>query len=354
MRIPIAIACIVLLSMIMKIHQLGKKNMSVEKTIDDLNGELTAVRRENRDMESRLSRPTGKPEYELQKRKYTIVLNSSETESVYEFPHTLKNVRNVELISGIIPKSEYRVNPYNDQIGNITLTNGNYSDIIGLLMHVNQKLYDAGTGIIMAYDNVKRNVISMAPQGTVLDLDVPNTCAPVIGYAPISYTFPVGTVSDPNVITSSLQYFYNLKTSAENASLGINNLPASTYTFVSQFVPAADVVINPLWEYIYGDLRVNMKHQLYVDIDMREIQYWDGSHRLARIFIPEDKEETEYTSYGSPILRNLNKDYYDLDRLHFKLSSVVSETNKHPYDLKGLSYSLQVQITTVEPYLLGK
>ena len=113
-------------------------------------------------------------------------------------------------------------------------------------------------------------------------------------------------------------------------------------------------MINPSWEYLYGDLRVNMKHQLYVDIDIDEIQYWDGTHRLARIFIPEEKDETEYQSYGNPILRSLNKDYYDLDRLHFRLKSVVSETNKHPYDLKGLSYSLQVQLTTVDPYLLRK
>ena len=354
MRVPLAIACVVLLGIMLRMHKLSKANVSFEKMIDELNVELTAVRRENRDMEFRLSRPVEKPDHEMQKREYTLVLNSSETEAVYEFPYTLKNVRNVELISGIVPKSEYRINPYNDQLGTLSLTTGNYTDIITLLMHINQELYEAGTGIIMAYDSVKRNVISMAPQGTALDLSVPNTCAPVIGYTPANYTFPAGTLSDSNVITSSLQYFYNVKTSSENASLAINNLPANTYTFVSQFVPTSNVVINPAWEYLYGDLRVNMKHQLYVDIDIDEIQYWDGSHRLARIFIPEDKDETEYTSYGKPILRNLNKDYYDLDRLHFKLSSVVSETNKHPYDLKGLSYSLQVQITTVEPYLLGK
>ena len=95
-----------------------------------------------------------------------------------------------------------------------------------------------------------------------------------------------------------------------------------------------------------------MKHQLYVDVMLDEVTYWDGTHRLARVYIPEDKEETEYESYGRPILRSLNQDYIDLDKLTFRLKSVVSDTNTHDYNLNGLNYSLQLQITTVDKLLL--
>lgn len=364
MNAGIIIACIVALGIILRMYKMGKKNSQFEEMVEQLNAQLHKIRKENVEMEKRLAKPVTKKAMELATREHTIIINSADTNTEYVFPYKLKNVKNVELISGIVPKSEYRINPYNDKLTAnatpITLTDGNYTDVITMLMHINQELYDNNTGVMMMYNSVTRNVIAVAPAGTVLDLTDTNSCAQLIGFTPDTYTFPSGTTHDTQTIMASLQYFYNLKTTSETSSTAINNLPANTYTFTTQFVSQSgngnniSIDIDPAWEYIYGDLRVNMKHQLYVDIEIDEIQYWDGTHRLARIFIPEEKDETEYQSYGKPILRSLNQDYYDLDRLNFRLKSVVSETNKHPYDLKGLPYSLQVQITTVDPYLLRK
>jgi hypothetical protein len=358
MNTGIIVACIVATIMVLRMYKMGKKSGHVEELVDALNTQLKDLQQDNILMEKRLMRPVTKSDVDLASREHTIIINSSSTEFTYDLPYKLRNVRHVELITGIVPKSEYRINPYNNKLTvntlPITLTDGNYTDVITMLMHINQKLYDNGTGIVMMYDAVKRSIIAAAPVTTVLDLSVTNTCARIIGFTPDEYTFPTGTTHDADVVTSSLQYFYNIKTSSESSSTAINNLPANTFTFTSQFVSGTSVVIDPAWEYLYGDLRVNMKHQLYVDVEIDQIQYWDGTHRLARIFIPEDKDETEYQSYGKPILRSLNKDYYDLDRMTFRLQSVVAENEKHPYDLKGLSYSLQVQVTTVDPYLLCK
>lgn len=357
MNAGIIIACIVALGIILRMYKMGKKNTEFEEMVEQLNTQLHKIRKENVQMEKRLAKPVTKKAMELATREHNIIINSSDTSTVYELPYKLKNVKSVELITGIFPKSEYRINPYNDKLtantSAITLTDGNYTDVITMLMQINQQLFDNDTGMILAYDAVKRNVIAMGLVNTVLDLSVENSCSALIGFTETVHTF-VASTHDANVVTSSLQYFNGLQTTSAASGTAINNLPASTFTFTTQFVTSGNIVINSAWKYLYGANRVNMKHQLYLDVDIDEIQYWDGTHRLARIFIPEEKDETEYQSYGKPILRSLNKDYYDLDRLSFRLKSVVSETKTHPYDLKGLSYSLQVQLTTVDPYLLRK
>ena len=335
-------------------YKLKKHNKELNESIDDLKIMTRNLNKKNAKLEAKVnSRAVERKTIDLATREHTIIINSDENVMTYDFPYTLKNVRHVELISGIMPKSEYRINEYNNMFGTYDIRTGYYTDVISMLMQINQRLYDEGTGIVIVYDSVNRNVIACAPATTQMDLDVDNSIAPLIGFDQKEYTFPTGTTHDANVIETSLAHFVNLKTSATSSGRGINNLPASYYTFTSQFVNGGGIItIDPTWDYLYSPNRVNMKHQLYVDVSMDEVTYWDGTHRLARIYIPEEKEETEYESYGKPILRSLNQEYIDLDKLTFRLHSVVSETNTHPYDLNGLCYSLQVQITTVDPYIL--
>lgn len=346
------------------LYKMNKMNKGLNESIDDLKLLTSDLTKKNTNLEFKLnSKNGGRKTVDLATREHTIIINSDQNKLIYEFPHTLRNVRNVELISGIVPKSEYRVNQYNNMIGSYAIRTGYYTDVISMLMQINQRLYDEGTNMILLYDSVNRNVIAIGQEtvivggsvvgGSTLELDVDNSASPLIGFEQQNYIFPSGTTHDANIITTSLLYFVNLKTTATSSGRGINNFPPTYYTFTNQFNPSGNTInIDPLWEYLYSPNRVNMKHQLYVDVTMDEVTYWDGTHRLARIYIPEETEETEYESYGKPILRSLNQDYIDLDKLTFRLKSVVSETNVHPYDLNGLMYSLQVQITTVDPYLL--
>lgn len=350
MKAFIIVPIIIFLIICFRMHKIHKQNSSFKQELGELTEKMDDIQQVNRKLIKKIkdTRMVQKSS-DLYTKEHTIIINSNKNVFQYEFPYTLKNVKHVELISGIVPKSEYRLNDYNNVINSITVSEGSYSDIIAMLMYINQILYDSSTGIILVYDALTRKIIAIAPAATVMDLSDPNTIAPVIGFEPLTYTFPSGTTHDPNIISTSLSYFTNLKTSSISSGKGINNLPPTYYTFTTQFPSNA---IDPVWEYLYGVVRVNMKHQLYVDITLDEVTYWDGTHRLSRVYIPEEKEETEYESYGKPILRSLNQEYIDLDRLTFRLKSVVSETNMHDYNLNGLNYSLQLQITTVDKLLL--
>jgi hypothetical protein len=349
MKILFIISAIVLAVIGHRFYRLSKVNTEFRVNMDDLNEKLDAMKLENKRLRDLIQKEPPKKIAELATKEHTIILNSNENVSEYVFPYTLKNVKHVELITGIMPKAQYRLNDYNNVINNITVEPGSYSDVISLLMFVNQELYDNATGIVLMFDALKRNVIAAANAATVLNLSDTNTMAPVIGFDDGTYTFPSGTTSDSNLITSSLNYFTALKASANLSGTAINNYPPDYYTFTEQF---SNNVAPSTWEYLYSPNRVNMKHQLYVDVLMDEVTYFDGTHRLARIFVPETTEDAEYQSYGRPILRSLNQDYIDLDKITFRLKSVVSEGNTHPYDLNGLNYSLQIQITTVDPYLV--
>ena len=351
MRVLYILSAIILLIISHRFYRISKTNVDFKVDMSALNDTLDSMKLENNKLIDLIQKEPPRKIADIATREHTIILNSNENVSEYIFPYTLKNVKHVELITGIVPKSQYRVNEYNNVVNNVPIEPGSYGDIISLLMFLNQELYDSGTGVgtVLMYDSVKRNIVAAANVSTILNLSNKNTIAPIIGFDKDTYVFPSGTVSDPDIITSSLNYFTSLKATATAGGTSINNYPPAYYTFTDQFPTNA---APSTWEYLYSPYRVNMKHQLYVDILMDEVTYWDSTHRLARIFIPEDKEEVEYQSYGRPILRSLNQNYIDLDKLTFRLKAVVSDNNTHDYDLNGINYSLQVQITTVDPYLL--
>ena len=332
----------------------------------DLNEQLDSLKTMNKELQVKndstqkavIESLYKKPEYDAAFKKHMITINSNENTVKVDLPYKLKNVVHVELISGIVPKSQYRINQYNQNVTfdgttDITLQQGSYTDIISLLMILNQEMYDAGKQVIFVFDSLKRNVVAIANTAvSTMNFEVTNSIGNVLGYNEDLYTFsdPV-TDLDANVAASSLGYLSTQKTNSITSGIPINNRSGDYYTFTDQFFSTGSVVIDPTWRYVEGLFRVNMKHQLYVDIDIDEIQYWDGTHRLARVFIAEDRDETEYTSYGTPIRRSLIDDYKNIDKLTFKLFSVVSEGKRYPYELNGLNYSLQVEVTTKDVLL---
>lgn len=349
MRILIIVSTIILAVIGHRFYRLSKANTQFSINMDDLNSKLDEMKLENKKLRDLIQREPPKKIADLATKEHTIILNSDQNVVTYEFPYTLRNVKHVELITGIMPKAQYRINEFNNVINDLEIRPGSYTDIISLLMYVNQQLYENGEGIVLMFDSLERNIIAAANTAVTLNLSDSDTMAPVLGFAANTYTFPASSTFDANVITGSLTHFTTLKQSANVTNSTINNYPPDYYTFTSLF---ANNVPSASWQYLYGDDRVNMKHQMYVDVLMDEVTYFDGTHRLARIFVPEDRDDAEYQSYGRPILRSLNADYIDLDKITFRLKSIVSDTRSNDYQLNGLNYSFQVQITTVDPYLI--
>lgn len=349
MRILIIVSAIILAVIGHRFYRVSKANTQFSVNMDDLNSKLDDMKLENKKLRDLIQREPPKKIADLATKEHTIILNSDQNVVTYDFPYTLRNVKHVELITGIMPKAQYRINEFNNVINDLEIRPGSYTDIISLLMYVNQQLYENGEGIVLMFDSLERNIIAAANTAVTLNLSDSDTLAPVLGYGANTYTFPASSTFDANVITGSLTHFTTLKQSANDTNSTINNYPPDYYTFTSLF---ANNVPSASWQYLYGDDRVNMKHQMYVDVLMDEVTYFDGTHRLARIFVPEDRDDAEYQSYGRPILRSLNADYIDLDKITFRLKSIVSDTRSNDYQLNGLNYSLQVQITTVDPYLI--
>lgn len=361
----IIIAIIISMGILYKVRVNGKK-------FRDLEAELEAMKRMAAEAVKEQQKPPPEVKvpslsYETHK-KHMVVVNSDQNVVQVDLPYTLKNVVHAELISGIFPKSEKRINQYNNNLNIdsnlLSIRTGSYSDIISLLMQVNQQIYDAGTSkMIIMFDAVERSLIAVsntaAGSAQTFDFNVLNSMADVLGYEEgVTYDFTTSTlVPDSNVITSSLTYFTDLKSKSQLNNKAINNLPYSVYTFTDQYYynggapPNPMVHIDPNWKYIRGVKRVNMKHQLYLDVELDQVEYWDGSHRLARVYIPESADETEYTAYGSPIRRSFREECINLDRLTFRLKSIQSETRKHDYGLNGLNYSLQVEFVTLNNLL---
>lgn len=301
---------------------------------------------------------TAKKEYEQFTKKHMIVVNSADPVVTVDLPYKLKNVIHVELINAIVPKSQYRINSFNNTFSvdadDFAIQTGSYSDLISLTMTLNQRMYEDGKNVIFLFDSLNRKIISVANTNvTTLGFGGDTSMSDALGYENREYIVADETFTpDPNVIFSSLNFLSDLKTKANLNNRAINNVPASTYTFTDQFFDGTNINIDPTWRYVASAKRVNLKHQLYVDIDVDQVQYWDGSHRLARVFIPESTDEAEYTAYGNPIRRSLIDDNKNLDRFTFRLYAVVDENKRYPYELNGLNYSLHVEITTVDRLLL--
>ena len=86
---------------------------------------------ENKRLRDLIQKEPPKKIAELATKEHTIILNSNENVSEYVFPYTLKNVKHVELITGIMPKAQYRLNDYNNVI------NGRIRAVTNRIIHCN-------------------------------------------------------------------------------------------------------------------------------------------------------------------------------------------------------------------------
>ena len=366
-KLYIAFTVIFMAFIFYKFNSNHKLIRSLNQRVEDLDIDNKSLMMKHQKLKKAISTKVFKTkEYDTSFKRHMVIVNSDQNVTHIDLPYRLKNVVHVELISGIFPKSQSRINQYNnsfDYLGsNYQIRQGSYSDIISLLMEINQTLHESTPvyPLYFVFDSVRRKVVacvdSTTPMTRTLDFSVPNSIGDVLGFNGDVIQMSNGFVDTfpQNNLISSLNYFYDLRTKSESSNKAINNLPPRTYTFIDNFMlptGTVDTTVTDNWSFLIGDSRVNMKHQLYIDTELDEVQYWDGSHRLARIFIPESLDETEYTSYNTPIRRSLSSDFINLDKLTVRLKSVVSENKKYDYELQGLNYSLQIEITTADTLL---
>lgn len=315
--------------------------------------------------------------YDIKTKKYTVNIISDQNKVTHDLPFKIKNVTHIELLQAVIPRGEYRINIHNQKFRVTTSigTNdyvvpvGTYTDIIAILMEVNQLIYADGHNMIIMFSALVRKVVIMSEPNASIDFTMENSIAEVLGFGDEVYT-----ISDPNPfsddqhIVASLIYFSKLYNNASIAINSVNNVPIINYTFafdeygtnlyinglVTLRDPSTKRIINvdlSAQSVLISPNRVDMKHHLYVDVNIDNVEYWDGSNQLARIYIPAAQDEAEYNSYGDPVTRPLQENIRNLDRLDISLYSVVSERRKHLYSLNGLTWSLAIQITTIDPYL---
>lgn len=334
---------------------LEEKNTQIEKSLNStLNAILTSQTKNNG----------------VYRKKHIITINSNTREVTTKLPYTLKNVESIELISGIIPKSSYKINNFRNSLevnGNTySIQYGSYTDIITFLIELNQQLYEEpNENVIFMFNNLSKKVIALsntAVNQNTFNFDVDNSIASTLGFGEKQYTFiSTPATQESNAIAQgSLTYFTKILNEPDINIKTVNNKPVSRYNFTSTSniytptpIDGSKIIVNPDWSYIESENRVNMKHQLYVDVLIDQVQYWDGTHRLARIFVKESEEEVEYTSYGNPIRRPLAKKLINLDKITCKLNAVISDKVSYPYELNGINYSLQLEIVTLEPLLEG-
>lgn len=280
----------------------------------------------------------------MTRNKHHIVLNSVKNTFRYDLPEVLKNVVHVELVSAIIPKSMYRVNKYNNKLSinnrPIQLMTGYYFNVLALLLELNhevREVFDETPPCVFVFDTVKRKVIIAGQTGTVVDMTGDGSMSHVLGFSKSTYMLgeAVYPALEDEYITTSIAILNDTVRNSEY----LNNKPTSSFQTIE---------FDPSWEFQYGEDRVNMNQQLYVDIEVDEIRYWDGSHRLARVHLPEDKDLANFSCHGRPLYRNLRDKASTISHLTFTLKAVVTDEVSHQYELNGMPYSLQVELVTLD------
>lgn len=369
-----ATLAIIFITIFFVLYRSGKNNSRIKELQDELGMVNKTLEEKNEKIEKSLNSTLNaiimsqNKDKGVYRKKHIITINSNTQKVITDLPYTLKNVESVELISGIIPKSGYKINNYKNSInvnGNLYSINvGSYTDIIALLIELNQTLYEyPDEEVMFMFNNLSKKVIAVSNTTVTqhtFDLSIDNSLAATLGFDEKQYTFISSppTLESNNFAKGSLTYFTKIINEPDINIKTINNKPVINYDFTSNLyssvpIDGSKIIINPDWAYLESENRVNMKHQLYVDVIIDQVQYWDGTYRLARIFVKENEEEVEYTSYGNPIRRPLAEKLINLDKITCSLNAVVSDTLSHPYELNGINYSLQLEIVTLEPLIDG-
>lgn len=92
--------------------------------------------------------------------------------------------------------------------------------------------------------------------------------------------------------------------------------------------------------------RVNMMKHLHINVDVKEVVYWDGTSRLIQVHIPFD-EDIKFVQRPYRIDRRLRGRIENLDRLTFNFKAVQVD-EEYAYDFNGVPWSLELELTTLE------
>ena len=305
-------------------------------------------------------------------KKHYITINGNENVKIHEFNKTLRNVKHIELISAIIPKSNYRIDDSNDEffvsinsnVYNFGITNGIYLNITELLLEINRQIYNevivdeygpnsggvSDNYINLLMDNMSKKVIFMTNINDTISfnfsksLKVPRR---LLGLK--SETVQVNVSSSPNV-NDFLDTCYYYITSQWADGSPINNLPDSYYNSLNAFPPIGTDYSSG-WYFAQGEDRVNVLQALYMDLEIDNISYWDGTNILSKLYVDETTSVTNYNR-NYPSYRSLNETNLKLDKLTLRFFSIIEEGKKQYYNFNGLNYSLQLEIITKNKELI--
>ena len=318
------------------------------------------------------------PTYRTVRKKNYITINGDTNVVTYDFKKTLKDVKNIELISATIPRSQYRINEENENIivtlnGNTyapTLTNGVYNNITEVLLEINRQLYinaivpEFGTNapsststnkyLNVVVDNMNKHSLFFSNNiSGAITFDFSQskkTCRKILGIDDNVSQITVNGTTDR--IWEYIQSCYEFITDQYFDGTIVNNLISSYYDNLYMFPETYSDYFSS-WNFYESTNRVNIAQQLYLDIEIDNITYWDGNNILQRIYIDESIPVTIYDRNYSTY-RTLSENYLKLDKITLRMYSIRDEDKniKIPYEFNGLEYSLQLEVITKNKELI--
>ena len=310
------------------------------------------------------------PIYKQNKNKHYVTINANINNYRYDFQHVIKNIEHIEVVAAIVPKSNYRINSTNDVIplrvqgvdAVLKMTHGVYETINHIQLEINRQLrlamdtpvtyfpggtvtFPASTYINVLFDSMTRKCFLMASSlisGNVEFLwsTKSNTCSRAFGFIDDI------VVDQPTTYTQDiLDVSILFQTSTYASTVQVNNISTAYYTALSIF-PTSPVTPGD-YTYAYGSNRVNLSHQMFVDISAKEVSFFDGNNILQQVYIPEDQSIVNYTRQY-PIYRRLRNEVIDLDHITLNFKSIIEPGVKTDYNFNGIDYSVQLEIVTKE------
>ena len=242
------------------------------------------------------------------------------------------------------------------------MTHGVYDTISNLQLEINRQIalaiaspadyfesppsFPVGSKITLLLDTMTRKIFIQAwrnigvNQVKLLWKSKSNTCARAFGFVEDA---SAGSGPPTSYTTDFIDISILFQTSMYSGTVQVNNLPSSYYSGLNIF---ATTPINAAeWYYAFAEDRVNITHQIFVDIEVNEFSYWDGTNVLQQVYIPEDQSIVNYQRQY-PIYRRLREEKMNLDHLTISFTSIVEPGVKIPYEFNGIDYSVQLEIIT--------
>ena len=315
-------------------------------------------------------KPT-QPIYKKNDNKFYITINANSNNFRYDFQRVIKNIKHIEVVSAIVPKSTYRINESNNVIplrvnGSIALlqlTQGVYDNISTIMLEFNRQIklaiddpssYFSGTPptfpnqsyINILFNSMTRKcyIIASNDIGTVEFLwsSASNTCSRAFGFVS-DIIVNQGTTYEVDFVETSILF----QTATYDNTVQVNNYPSSYYQGLAMFPNGGNGQVVDNSFFAYGQDRVNLSSQLFVDISAKEISYFDGNNVIQQVYIPENKSLVNYQRQY-PIYRRLKSGIIDLDHITLKFESIIEPGLKRAYDFNGIDYSVQLELVTTE------